>query len=265
MAPQFTSAPTKYTVRPLLNAPCAVTLPLLLTNIIPEQFPFPRILTDITDTRTPSPPPAIRRAPTPAPATRRAPTPAPPRRAPTPARASTPTRAPRHPSPDSRGSSLTPMETDDENDSVSSFTVKKPNSKQISRPSAANIQTIKSLFEDLYPDLVAEEQMKEYMAFRSHLDTLCARYLRPALALSHQDKAQVNKVNKKMTETFEWLAEYELHWPVAVCLQGKLHNSAARSVDKSTRKVINAITGVAPRRAGSKRLDKKRKTTTPSP
>ncbi|KAJ7103950.1 hypothetical protein C8R44DRAFT_887438 [Mycena epipterygia] len=236
MAPQFTSAPTKYTVRPLLNAPCAVTLPLLLTNIIPEQFPFPRILNGhhgyshaLSSSRYSS-------------------------RTYTCSRYSSRTytwlphvahlRLPAH--------LLLPAH----------LATPRPTARQ---PSAANIQTIKSLFEDLYPDLVAEEQMKEYMAFRSHLDTLCARYLRPALALSHQDKAQVNKVNKKMTETFEWLAEYELHWPVAVCLQGKLHNSAARSVDKSTRKVINAITGVAPRRAGSKRLDKKRKTTTPSP
>ncbi|KAJ7106725.1 hypothetical protein C8R44DRAFT_885989 [Mycena epipterygia] len=267
MAPQFPSVPTKYVVRPLVSAPCPVTLPVLLTNIIPEQFAYPRILTDIDSSRTPTPPPGPRRAPTPAPP-RRAPTPAPPRRAPTPA---PPRRAPaspapsRHPTPDTRDSSLTPMESeDDDNRSDSSFTAKKPNSNQISRPTAANIQTVKSLFEELYPDLAPEEQAKEYLAFRGHIDTLCTRYLRPSLALSHQDKDKLDKVYAKMTKTFQWLAEYELHWPVAVCLQSKLHNSAARSVDKSTRKVINAITGVAPRRSGSKRVDQKRKATTPS-
>ncbi|KAJ7105938.1 hypothetical protein C8R44DRAFT_745594 [Mycena epipterygia] len=272
MAPKFLSAATKHTVRPLMYAPGAVTLPILLTNIIPEQFPYPRLLTNISisDTnRTPSPPPASRRPPPPPPP-RRAPMPAPPHppaRAPTPApaRASTPaparasTPAPRHPTPDSRDSSLTPVESEDDNVSVSSFTAKKPKADLIPRPSAANIQVVKSLLVDLYPDLVAEEQLKEYTAFRSHLDVLCARYLRPSLALSHQNKDQLEKLYAKMTETFEWLVEYDVCWPASVCLQGKLHNSAAHSMDKSTRKVVAALTGVVTHRAGSKRLEKKRK------
>lgn len=188
MVPQFTSVPTNHAVRPLLPAPCPVTLPVLLTNIIPEQFPYPRILTDIDTSRTPTPPPGSRRTPTPAP-------------------------PPRHPTPDTRDSSLTPMGSDDEG-SDSSFTPKSSSSK-ITRPSGTNIQTVKSLFRDLYPDLTEEEQGKEYTAFRvrsfhirltsasfsfrqTRLDTLCARYLRASLAFSHQDKDEVYKVYKKV-------------------------------------------------------------------
>ena len=56
----------------------------------------------------------------------------------------------------------------------------------------------------------------------------------------------------QMTEMFPWIAQYTRHWPVAVCLQGKLHNSAARAVEKSTKKVVDAIAGVAPAKKRSK-------------
>ncbi|KAJ6553681.1 hypothetical protein B0H10DRAFT_2241853 [Mycena sp. CBHHK59/15] len=266
MSPLFTSAPTKHVARPLLSAPCPIMLPVLLTNIIPEQFPSPRILTDIDSNRTPTPPPGPRRAPTPAP--RHAPTPAP-RRAPTPAPRRAPTPAPpprrRQPTPENRESSLTPIESDDsDSDSDSSRMAKKP-LNQIQRPSNANIQTVKLLFKDLYPNLTEREHNKEYMAFRTQLDALCTQYLRPSLALTHQDKNDVHKVYKKLTEIFEWLAEYDNFWPAAVCLQGKLHNSAARAVDKSTRKVFNALAGVDPRRSGPKtRTNLKRKVTPPT-
>ncbi|KAJ7692379.1 hypothetical protein B0H17DRAFT_1133112 [Mycena rosella] len=221
MTDQFTSIPTKYVVRPPLSAPCPVMLPVLLTNIIPEQFPFPRIFSDIDTSRTPTPPPAPHRASTPPPAhhcaltpsPRRAPTPAP-RRVPTPAPSRrTPTPAPSRsaPTPDSRETSLTPLDEDDDSDS--SFTANK--STLMAKPSAANIQTVKLLFKDLYPDRTKQEQENEYTAFRDRVDVLCGRYLRASLALSHQDKDEVNKVYTKMTETFPWIAHYENHWPVA--------------------------------------------------
>lgn len=179
MAPRFTSVTTKHVVRPLLPAPCPVTLPVLLTNIIPEQFPLPRMLLDIDPNRTPTPPPDLpHRAPTPAPgrdptpAPRRDPAPAPrrdptpaPRRDPTPAprRAHTPAAPARDVSPSSRESSLTPMEgSDSDPDSDSSpATVTK-----ILRPSSANIQAVKSLFPDRYPHLTPQEQEQKYTDFR---------------------------------------------------------------------------------------------------
>ncbi|KAJ6619633.1 hypothetical protein B0H10DRAFT_2216696 [Mycena sp. CBHHK59/15] len=243
MAPQFPSIPTKHVVRPLLAAPCPVMLPLLLTNIIPEQFPFPQILTDIDASRTPSPPPRPHRAPTPAP--RRAPTSAP-------------------------QSSLTPIQSDDSDsdsdsnsDSDSSHTTKKQ-LNQIQRPSNTNIQTVKLLFKDLYPDLTEQEHEKEYTVFRTQLDALCTRYLRPSLALTHQDKNDVQKVYKKLTEIFVWLADYNNFWPAAVCLQGKLHNSAARAIDKTTKKVVNVLAGVGPSRSEPKTRTKPKRKATPS-
>ncbi|KAJ7469663.1 hypothetical protein FB451DRAFT_1176897 [Mycena latifolia] len=244
-------------------------LPLVLTNIIPEQFALPRMLTDIDTSRTPTPPPGPSRAPTPV---RRAPVaPTPARRAPAPAppRPPTPART-RRPTPDTRESSLTPMESEDDSSddrspdapSPKAEKQKSPSQLQVPRPSGANIHTVKSLFKELYPDLTEEEQETEYVNFRDVLNGLCARYLRASLALTHQDKDQVNKVYRKLTETFTWLAEYENHWPVAVCLQGKLHNSAARAVEKSTRKAINIIAGAAPARSArssSRQSEKKRK------
>jgi hypothetical protein len=94
--------------------------------------------------------------------------------------------------------------------------------------------------------------------------------LRQSVALSYQEKEKLTQAytkvgyiihgmlsdiltDRQMTETFPWIAKYARHWPVAVCLQGKLHNSAARAVEKSTKKVVNAIAGVAPAKKRGKR------------
>ncbi|KAF8147167.1 hypothetical protein K438DRAFT_1780252 [Mycena galopus ATCC 62051] len=228
MAPQFTRTPTQYDVRPFFAAPCPVTLPIWLTNIIPEQFPLPRILMDVDTSCTPTPPPRPERVPTP------------PYRAPTPA-------AP-HQTPKTRTPLPRPKISND--------------SDGITRPSSANIQTVKLLFKDCYPHLMELEQDKQYADFRASLDCLCTQYLRPSVALSYQEKNKLTQVYTKvghtihgmvflltdsqMTDTFLWLAEYVRYWPVAVCLQGKLHNSAARAIEKSTKKVDNALAGVAP-------------------
>ncbi|KAF7371500.1 hypothetical protein MVEN_00004600 [Mycena venus] len=160
--------------------------------------------------------------------------------------------------PDSRESSLTPADSDD-SDSDSSLTTKKPNSStQITRPSGANIQTVKLLFKDRYPHLTQQEQEKEYTDFRAHLDVLCTQYLRPSVALTYQDKDARNKVYDKMTATFPWLAHYDNSWSVSVCLQGQLLNSAAHAVEKSTRKAVNILAGVAPTRGTARKTKQKK-------
>ncbi|KAJ7836938.1 hypothetical protein B0H13DRAFT_1912793 [Mycena leptocephala] len=288
MAPQFPSTPTKYVVRPLAPPPGPVVLPVLLTNIIHEQYPLPRLLTDIDNSRAATPPPGPHRAPTPpqrrapTPGPRRAPTPGPrraptppqrraptppqrraptpgPRRAPTPGprRAPTPQRRASTASLSSRESSLTPMESD-EDDSDDKNT---KSSLKISRPLSPNIQTVKSLFTHRYPDLSKEDQEKKYLEFRvkslyvlatNRVDELCARYLNPSSALKFQEPESLQKVYDKVTETFPWVVEYDKHWPVAVCLQSKLHNSAARSIEKSCRKVVRMLSQKAPSRTSSR-------------
>ncbi|KAJ7838148.1 hypothetical protein B0H13DRAFT_2367698 [Mycena leptocephala] len=243
MVPRFTSVTTIYVVRPLLPAPCPVTLPVLLTNIIPEQFPLLQMLLNIDPSCTPTPPPDLpHRAPTPAP--HHDPTPAP-RHDPTPAPrcAHTPATPSRNVTPNSRESSLTPMEgSDSDSDSDSSpATVTK-----ILWPSSANIQAVKLLFLDHYPHLTPQEQDKKYTDFRSRLDELCTQYLHPSVVLSYQDKDEFSKVYNKMTAKFPWLAHYDNYWPASVCLQGKLRNSAAHATEKSTREVLNIIAGTAP-------------------
>ncbi|KAJ7910165.1 hypothetical protein B0H13DRAFT_2329699 [Mycena leptocephala] len=86
----------------------------------------------------------------------------------------------------------------------------------------------------------------EIYGLQVRLDELCTQYLRPSVVLSYQDKDELSKVYNKMTAKFPWLAHYDNYWPVSVCLQGKLHNSAARATEKSTRKVLNIIAGTAP-------------------
>ncbi|KAJ7027204.1 hypothetical protein C8F04DRAFT_1180611 [Mycena alexandri] len=242
------SSPTKYISRPLRPPPSPITLPIFLTNVYFDKLPLPRMLEDIDPRRTPSPPPAHRRAPTPAPP---APTPAPPAPAPAPAPAPTPAppRAPtpgpsrRQPSAESRESSLSPSEGSDSGSQ---------SSQKIVRPSGAKVQTVKALFKDVYPDLTEADQSKKYTDFRSRLDTLCAVHLSAGTPLSFQHQEDRDKVNDKMIAEYPWLAQYQNYWPVGVCLQGKLHNSAARAVEKSARKTIQLITATAPTRATSK-------------
>ncbi|KAF8136844.1 hypothetical protein K438DRAFT_1786520 [Mycena galopus ATCC 62051] len=192
MAPQFTTAPTQYVVRPFFAAPCPVTLPIRLTNIIPEQFPLPCILMDVDTSHTPTPPPRPERVPT-------------------------PPIAHLH---------LLPL----------AF--------------VRDIQTVKSLFKDRYPHLTELEQDKQYADFRvgyfrtsidASLDRLCTQHLRPSVALSYQEKDKLTQVYTKvghtihgmMTDTFPWLAEQTPQL------------SRAR-IEKSTKKVVNALAGVAP-------------------
>ncbi|KAJ7727099.1 hypothetical protein B0H16DRAFT_1735366 [Mycena metata] len=241
MAFQFTSVPTKYVVRPLLAPPLPVTLPILLTNLTPQRFPAPRLLTNITSTRAttplpPSPPP--RAPPTPPP---RASTPRAPSRAPTP--------APQHRSSVSRESSLSSLESED--DSADSSGTASGSSK-IPRPAGAKIQTVKDLFVARFPELDQEQRNAKYNDFRGRIDHLCGLYLRPTVALAYQAKEDADKVYDKMAAKFPWLTSYHNYWPVAVCSQGKLHNSAARAVEKSNKKAVDIIQSVAPARSGSK-------------
>ncbi|KAJ7260677.1 hypothetical protein C8J57DRAFT_1232927 [Mycena rebaudengoi] len=85
MTPQFTSAPTSHVVRLMVPVPHPIQLPIVLTNIIPENFLLPSILSSFSFSTicAPTPPPGPR-APQPAPP-RRAPIPAPQRHAPAPA------------------------------------------------------------------------------------------------------------------------------------------------------------------------------------
>lgn len=92
--------------------------------------------------------------------------------------------------------------------------------------------------------------------------------MRPTVALAYQAKEDADKVYDKvllyslfhslythepqMAAKFPWLTSYHNYWPVAVCLQGKLHNSAARAVEKSNKKAVDIIQSVAPARSGSK-------------
>ncbi|KAJ7700944.1 hypothetical protein B0H16DRAFT_1483724 [Mycena metata] len=219
MAFQFTSVPTKYVVRPLLAPPLLVMLPILLTNLTPQRFPAPRLLTNITSTRatTPSPP------------------------SPPPARAT-------HPSP----SRVYPSCTVSRTYTCASAPLQPSGSSKIPRPAGAKIQTVKDLFVARFPELDQEQRNAKYNDLRGRIDHLCGLYLRPTVALAYQAKEDADKVYDKMAAKFPWLTSYHNYWPVAVCLQGKLHNSAARAVEKSNKKAVDIIQSVAPARSGSK-------------
>ncbi|KAJ7115750.1 hypothetical protein C8R44DRAFT_880169 [Mycena epipterygia] len=213
--PQIPNVPTAHAIRPLLPPPPPVVLPALLTDIFIDSFPRPVALTPLKPTRARI-------------ATRaRIPT-----RARTPARARTPTRARALSSP------LTTPETTPEPYCA------EQSSKPIKRPSSANISDVKSIFARLYPNMEVEKQDAQYARFRSRLDQLTSIHLDSSLALSHQDEDCLKIVSEELAKNFPWLARCSGTWPVTVCLQSKLHNSAARNFEKNTRKMITSIKGL---------------------
>ncbi|KAJ7041336.1 hypothetical protein C8F04DRAFT_1253034 [Mycena alexandri] len=138
-------------------------------------------------------------------------------------------------------------------------------STKILRPAGGKIQTVKELFVDCFPELDQKQRNTKYNDFRSRIDHLCGLYLRPTVALAYQAKEDADKVYNKMATTFPWLTSYHNYWPVAVCLQGKLHNSAARAVERSNKKAVDIIQSVAPARSGSKGARKVKKVTLRTP
>ncbi|KAJ7429404.1 hypothetical protein B0H11DRAFT_2265908 [Mycena galericulata] len=103
---------------------------------------------------------------------------------------------------------------------------------------------LKSIFAWIHPDLEAEKQDAQYLQFRNYLDKLTAIHLDSSLSLSHQDEDSLKIVIKDLVKEFPWLARCTKTWPVTVCLQGKLHNSAARNSEMDTRKLLTSIKGL---------------------
>ncbi|KAJ7880881.1 hypothetical protein B0H13DRAFT_1891626 [Mycena leptocephala] len=238
MDPQPENLPTAYAVRQLLPPPPPVVLPTLLTDIFFESFPLPVALSPLKPTRARSPTrariPTRARSRSPTRARSRSPTRAR-SRSRTRARSRSPTRA-RSAAPFS--SPLTTPETTPEPSTA------EHDLKSIKRPSNANISHVKSMFARLYPNLKPDKQNEEYVRFRNRLNRLAAVHLDSSAALSHQDEESLTIVNDKLVKDFPWLARCAKTWPVAVCLQNKLHNSAARNSQKKTRKAISTLRGL---------------------
>ncbi|KAJ7907436.1 hypothetical protein B0H13DRAFT_1879588 [Mycena leptocephala] len=242
MDPQPENLPTVYAVRQLLPPPPPVVLPTLPTDIFFESFPLPVALSPLKPARARSPTRA--RIPTRARSRSRSPTHARSRsrtharsRSPTRARTRGPTRAWSSRTPGPFSSLLTTPETTPEPSTA------EQDLKSIKRPSNANISHVKSMFARLYPNLEADKQNEEYVRFRNRLDGLVAVHLDSSAALSHQDEESLTIVNDKLVKDFPWLARCAKTWPVAVCLQNKLHNSAAHNSQKKTRKAISTLRG----------------------
>ncbi|KAK7040048.1 hypothetical protein R3P38DRAFT_3311137 [Favolaschia claudopus] len=244
MASHFTTVPTARPVRLAQRHPSIVVLSLLQT-----PFPRPRYPPPLAFTRFPlrsakkarfarraeagpsSPPSTPSRTKTPP----RAPTPpAPPAspRAPSPRNRSPPRVPPRQstPVPDSP---LTEPEEEEMDYSIK-------------RPSNATIADVKAVFRSTYPELDAQAQETEYDGFRAKLAQLIPTHLNPSLALAFQETDALQALEKAMLKDYPWLDRCVKLWPVSVCLQSKLHNSAARTVVKSQRKVIAMVQGNAP-------------------
>ncbi|KAJ7893593.1 hypothetical protein B0H13DRAFT_1886299 [Mycena leptocephala] len=229
MDPQPENLPTAYAVCQLLPPPPPVVLPTLLTDIFFELFPLPVALSPLKPTRARSP--TCARIPTHARSC-----------SPTHARSCSPTRA-RSCSP-TRSRTLAPFSSP----LMTPETTPEPSTaeqdlKSIKRPSNANISHVKSMLAQLYPNLKADKQNEEYVRFRNRLDRLAAVHLDSSAALSHQDEESLTIVHKKLVKDFPWLARCAKTWPVAVCLQNKLHNSAARNSQKKTWKAISTLRG----------------------
>ncbi|KAF8143948.1 hypothetical protein K438DRAFT_1783316 [Mycena galopus ATCC 62051] len=228
MAPPI-NAPTVSAVCSLQRVPEPVLLPLAQTPFYLPRYPTPLALSSfpslpsINDVSTPttssgpaldSPPLANGPTPTRAPAR---PVPATRLPAPTPACAATPAHAPVPP-----------------------------------RPPHAGVSHVVAIFALAYPEIDQQGREQEYTHFRSltvyqdRLDQLTTIHLDSSVALVYQDKADMKAVHDAMSKDFVWLERCPQNWPISVCLQVKLHNSARNATNKSNKKVIAMVSGNRP-------------------
>ncbi|KAF8144217.1 hypothetical protein K438DRAFT_1783084 [Mycena galopus ATCC 62051] len=249
MAPPI-NAPTVSAVCSLQRVPEPVLLPLAQTPFYLPRYPTPLALSSfpslpsINDVSTPttssgpaldSPPLANGPTPTRAPAR---PVPATRLPAPTPARAATPAHAPaptRSPTPESP---LTDYDYE--------------GADIIKRPPHAGVSHVVAIFALAYPEIDQQGREQEYTRFRSltvyqdRLDQLTTIHLDSSVALVYQDKADMKAVHDAMSKDFVWLERCPQNWPISVCLQVKLHNSARNATNKSNKKVIAMVSGNRP-------------------
>lgn len=158
MVPRFSGVPTPHAIRPLTPAPPAVVLPILLTNIHPELFHPPFILTNLADSDSL---PTSRPVPRPAPNATR--TPHTSRNANGQA-----SQAPRPTHPTREDSPLTPLTESDDED-VDGFFAASADGDSIVK-TGNTIPHVVSLFEKtLYPELSPQERHEKYTTFRVKL------------------------------------------------------------------------------------------------
>ncbi|KAF8166116.1 hypothetical protein K438DRAFT_2025226 [Mycena galopus ATCC 62051] len=235
MAPPI-NAPTVSAVCSLQRVPEPVLLPLAQTPFYLPRYPTPLALSsfpslpsinDVSTPTTSSGPaldsPSLANGPTPTRAPAR-PVPATRLPAPTPARAATPAHAPaptRSPTPESP---LTDYDYE--------------GADIIKRPPHAGVSHVVAIFALAYPKMDQQGHEQEYTRFRDRLDQLTTIHLDSSVALVYQDKADMKAVHDTMSKDFVWLERCPQNWPISVCLQVKLHNSARNATNKSNKKVI---------------------------
>ncbi|KAK7000448.1 hypothetical protein R3P38DRAFT_2797688 [Favolaschia claudopus] len=241
MASHFTTVPTARPVRLAQRHPSIVVLSLLQTPFPRPSYPPPLAFNRFPlrsakkarfARRAEAGPSSPRSTPSRTKTPPRAPTPPAPPRAPSP-RACSPPRVPSRqctPVPDS------PLTEPEEEEMEYS----------IKRPSNATIADVRAVFRSTYPDLDAQAQELEYDKYRARLAQLLSTYLDSSLALAFQESDALQTVEKVMLKDYPWLDRCAKMWPVSVCLQSTLHNSSARIVTKSHKKVLAIVQGTAP-------------------
>ncbi|KAK7017764.1 hypothetical protein R3P38DRAFT_2784706 [Favolaschia claudopus] len=242
MAPHFTTVATASPLRRAQRHPSTVVLSLLQT-----PFPRPRYPPPLAFDPFPLPPTKKARVPRRAEPRPSSP-PATPPRAKTPHRAPTPPAPPRAPSPRARSPPRVPPRqctpvpdsplTEPEEEEQMDYSIK--------RPSNATIADVRAVFHSAYPDLDAQAQESEYDKYRAKLAQHLSTYLDPSLALAFQASDALQTVEKAMLKDYPWLDRCVKMWPVNVCLQSTLHNSSARTLTKSHKKVVAIVQGTAP-------------------
>ncbi|KAJ7665142.1 hypothetical protein DFH06DRAFT_1127504 [Mycena polygramma] len=150
-----------------------------------------------------------------------------------PTRARVPTRTRAHTPAGTRARLPTPG-------SARAHTPARTRARASQEPSNANIGHVKSIFNQLYPG----EGDAQYNRFRTRLDALAEVHLDNSRALSHQDEESLTIVNEQLVNAFPSLDRCVKTWPIAVCLQGKFHNSSARNKTKVRRKVVLGLKSI---------------------
>ncbi|KAJ7823476.1 hypothetical protein B0H14DRAFT_3469994 [Mycena olivaceomarginata] len=102
----------------------------------------------------------------------------------------------------------------------------------------------------------------DYESFKNCINEVAAQHLEMERYLDHQDKDAKKKVFDKLTIDYPFLKKCPECWPVAFCLQMKLHNNMNRANKRASAEAITTLKSIAPGGGPSRRVKSTTTTTT---
>ncbi|KAJ7829767.1 hypothetical protein B0H14DRAFT_2593853 [Mycena olivaceomarginata] len=86
----------------------------------------------------------------------------------------------------------------------------------------------------------------DYESFKNRINEVAAQHLEMERYLDHQDEDAKKKVFDKLTIDYPFLKKCPECWPVAFCLQMKLHNNTNRANKRASAEAIATLKSIAP-------------------